>query len=122
MGIWSQFHYGSIKTIPNYFNIEPSNKSQFHYGSIKTYFDDEWKVKISLSQFHYGSIKTKYGITESQVEMSLNSTMVRLKQSQIDLIRNQFGLSQFHYGSIKTVRSQCKKVKLWIDSIPLWFD
>ena len=34
---WSQFHYGSIKTIKNGIETFKPIKSQFHYGSIKTF-------------------------------------------------------------------------------------
>ena len=57
--VWSQFHYGSIKTYVIRINSKNEYESQFHYGSIKTFrfmYINKQKIK---SQFHYGSIKTE---------------------------------------------------------------
>ncbi len=59
--------------------------SQFHYGSIKTLLKNPNEfIKKELSQFHYGSIKTdsKLSRHKNTLKRSLNSTMVRLKLSQ----------------------------------------
>ncbi len=121
----SQFHYGSIKTqqqvelIKQAFGLNstmvrlkpPSHSghiasdllSQFHYGSIKTYKHNSSDTGLRLSQFHYGSIKTHRCSSWFYQGDSLNSTMVRLKQSLTDWNFCNWGKSQFHYGSIKTL-------------------
>ena len=55
--------------------------SQFHYGSIKTEYLGEITDIDIKSQFHYGSIKTIQSTRFLEIVYSLNSTMVRLKHS-----------------------------------------
>jgi len=95
----SQFHYGSIKTKAYCPLFAQDNLSQFHYGSIKTLITKNYVLLRGESQFHYGSIKTKYVRSPLNYIENLNSTMVRLKLTE---------LQQF-LTSIKI-------------SIPLWFD
>ncbi len=61
---------------------ELENESQFHYGSIKTILQQmPFLSKRLQSQFHYGSIKTHihFNVFDGDTNISLNSTMVRLK-------------------------------------------
>ncbi len=98
----SQFHYGSITTIPN-----PNNKfsalcrSQFHYGSITTEVEGYGlNLYFNESQFHYGSITTR----------------------NCNFYINIEGRSQFHYGSITTNQKMYLLELIKKVSIPLWFD
>ena len=154
--IRSQFHYGSIKTFKVRFKqskidaglnstmvrLKPLwiatagsqiSKSQFHKDSFEG------------SQFHYGSIKTsKIYFLSLCTEISLNSTMVRLKRKKQTINKKfvresqfhygsiktrffktlQYGFkkSQFHYGSIKTIIGFQTVMNSTVVSIPLWFD
>ena len=100
---WSQFHYGSIKTIMMT-NCETERLSQFHYGSIKTNktsFEGMGNgVGLNSTMVRLKHMIQIYSIAKA---ICLNSTMVRLKQIYVKLKLKDVKWSQFHYGSIKTV-------------------
>ena len=84
--------------------------SQFHYGSIKTTLKEPSKMYLYLS-LNSTMVRLKQNGIETirPLRLSLNSTMVRLKLSKdIETVRAHLW-SQFHYGSIKTEKLDNEK-------------
>jgi len=81
---------------------------------LKPMVSNDSALLQNLSQFHYGSIKTLITLKKpDEKTISLNSTMVRLKQTIAEYIDRK-GMSQFHYGSIKTTIDGVEKDLLFV--------
>ena len=82
---------------------------------------NDYKYSLSLN-----STMVRLKLTNvSQISLevhSLNSTMVRLKLFYSQNHRRWIMRSQFHYGSIKTNGFDTNGIELNLVSIPLWFD
>ena len=72
---------------------------QFHYGTIKRLQVAEAEVEAEAFQFHYGTIKRFRHYPNLSILFHFNSTMVRLKGCNRDMLRTRYSIS-----------------------IPLWYD
>jgi len=64
---------------------------QFHYGSVKSYFALPCDLLMASFQFHYGSVKRPVKSVELTPIMYFNSTMVRLKVTDLNKFEIDFG-------------------------------
>ena len=53
-----QFHYGTIKSVVEYYDFFFVPLFQFHYGTIKSRNNTTLQAFQKLFQFHYGTIKS----------------------------------------------------------------
>ena len=74
-----QFHYGTIKSSPDFVGRKEKRKFQFHYGTIKRTDMSFLATFSNRFQFHYGTIKRKNYLLLCCFIANFNSTMVRLK-------------------------------------------
>ena len=93
---------------------------QFHYGTIKSACDRSAYRCLPMFQFHYGTIKRWVAGDAGGVCERFNSTMVRLKEIDVDLV-DTLTMFQFHYGTIKSNGEDENGNPKYV-SIPLWYD
>ncbi len=74
-----QFHFGSIGSCHLLILMLLQLLFQFHFGSIGRNKRRFWNAKSSEFQFHFGSIGSETTAQTGQVDISFNSTLVRLE-------------------------------------------
>ena len=76
---------------------------------------------IIFFQFHYGSIKTEFAKLYQKGADTFNSIMVRLKPLAFEMVRNK--IAPFNSIMVRLkLNSVVPLVKIYVLSIPLWFD
>jgi len=77
-------------------------------------------LTAEVFQFHFGSVERQPPILLTTSIYNFNSTLVRLKVLQPQLLIN-FDRFQFHFGSVESTNTLQETKNNQTISIPLWF-
>ena len=117
-----QFQYGTIERSIRQHRydraIDISIPVWYDWKGIENVLDNKFLKEF---QFQYGTIERGGRFLVTTLVNYFNSSMVRLKDGNLQIDGNAYATFQFQYGTIESHNPSMNK-SIYLISIPVWYD